>query len=84
MNGYRTRRSHSAKSGEGCHWLGREPTERSIGTRKDRVADVERRPSPAAPRTNDDGEQLNGTERVGTEVLQPLARPFGPGELPDT
>jgi hypothetical protein len=42
------------------------------------VPDVERRP-PLPTRTNDDGKQLRGTQRVRTKVLEPLTRPLGPG-----
>ena len=83
MDGHRTGRSHAAEDGQSSDGLGCQSAERSVRTGENRVPDVERGPAlPACP--DDDGEQLCGTQRVRAEVLEPLARPLGPGKLPNT
>jgi hypothetical protein len=83
MNGHRTGRSHAAVRGQGGNGLGRQATKRSVSPGKDRMPDVERR-SAVPPCSDDDCEELGGTQRVRAEVLEPLTRPFGPGKLPNT
>jgi len=83
MDRHRTGRSHTAEGRKGSHRLCSKPPKGSISPGQDRVPHVQGRP-PLPPRSYDDGKQLRGTQRVRTEVLEPLTRALGPGKLPDT